>query len=114
MLYLGFVLYCMAAWQLRRPCREVTINYVLALPESLLSASYCMLSGAPPLLLHAILLQYRQLMSQRGGVDSESTMLSPFRKGYSSFQGEPNHYHGRITLRRPLMYEDSLMPITNR
>ena len=47
-------------------------------------------------------------MSQRGGVDSESTMSSPFRKGYSPFNGEPNQYHGWMTLQRSLMYEDGL------
>ena len=47
-------------------------------------------------------------MSLRGGGDSESTMSSPFRKGYSPFNGEPNQYHGWITLQRSLMYEDGL------
>ena len=47
-------------------------------------------------------------MSQRGGVDSESTMPSPSRKGYSRFNGEPNQYHGWMTLQRSLMYEDGL------
>ena len=47
-------------------------------------------------------------MSQRGGVDSESTMSSPFRKGYSPFNGEPDQYHGWMTLQRSLMYEDRL------
>ena len=50
-------------------------------------------------------------MSQRGGVDSESTMSSPFRKGYSPFNGEPNQYHGWMTLLRSLMYEDGLVNI---
>ena len=47
-------------------------------------------------------------MSQRGVVDSESTMSSPFRKGHSPFGGEPNQYHGCITLQRSLVYEDEL------
>ena len=55
-------------------------------------------------LLHALLLQCRQVMSQRG----ESTMSSPFRKGYSPFNGEPNQYHGWMTLQRSVMYEDGL------
>ena len=42
----------------------------------------------------------------RGGGDSESAMYPPFRKGYSPFNGEPNQYHGWITLQRSLMYED--------
>ena len=47
-------------------------------------------------------------MSQRGSVNSESNMSSPFRKGYSPFNGDPNQYHGRMILQRSLMYEDGL------
>ena len=47
-------------------------------------------------------------MNLRGGGDSESTMSSPFRKGYSQCKGEPNQYHGWITLQRSLMYKDGL------
>ena len=47
-------------------------------------------------------------MSQRGGIDSESTMSSHFRKGCSPFNGEPNQYHGWMTLQRSFMYEDRL------
>ena len=47
-------------------------------------------------------------MSLRGGGGSESIMSSSFRKGYSPFNGEPNQYHGWITLQRSLMYEDGL------
>ena len=35
-------------------------------------------------------------------------MSSPFRKGYSPFNGEPNQYHGWMTLQRSLMYGDGL------
>ena len=35
-------------------------------------------------------------------------MSSPFRKGHSPFGGEPNQYHGWITLQRSLMYKDGL------
>ena len=45
-------------------------------------------------------------MSQCDGVESESSMPSPFRKGYSPFNGEPIQYHGWITLPRPLLFED--------
>ena len=47
-------------------------------------------------------------MSQRGSVDSESNVFSPFRKGYSPLKGDPNQYHGWITLQRSPMYEDGL------
>ena len=47
-------------------------------------------------------------MSQRGSVDSESTMSSPFQKGYSPFDGGSNQYLGWITLQRSLMHEDGL------
>ena len=47
-------------------------------------------------------------MSQRGSVDSELNMASPFRKGYSPFKVDPNQYHGWMTLQRSLMYEDGL------
>ena len=35
-------------------------------------------------------------------------MSSPFRKGYSPFNGDPNQYHGWMTLQRSLMYGDGL------
>ena len=44
----------------------------------------------------------------RGGGDSDSTMSPPFRKGYSPFKGEPNQYHGWITLKSSVMYEGRL------
>ena len=48
-------------------------------------------SAAAPSLLHALLLRCRQVVSQRGGVDSESTMSSPFRKGYLLSMGNPTN-----------------------
>ena len=65
-------------------------------------------SAAAPSLMRALLLQCHQVMSQGRGVDSESTMPSPFRKGYSPSNGEPNQYHGWMTLQRSLMHEDGL------
>ena len=35
-------------------------------------------------------------------------MSPPFQKGYSPFNGEPNQYHGWMSLQRFLMYEDGL------
>ena len=35
-------------------------------------------------------------------------MSSPFRKGHSAFDGEPNQYNDWATLRRSLMYDDGL------
>ena len=35
-------------------------------------------------------------------------MSSPSRKGYSPFNGDPNQYHGWVTLQRSLMDEDCL------
>ena len=35
-------------------------------------------------------------------------MPYPFRKDYSLFNAQPNHYHGWITLQYSLMYEDGL------
>ena len=35
-------------------------------------------------------------------------MSSPFRKGYSPFNGDPKQYHGWMALQRSLMYEDDL------
>ena len=88
--------------QLRRLRCETLIHSVFALPQPLLSASF----------LHDLLLQRcqvsRQVMNQRGSVDSESNMSSPFRKGYSPLNGDPKQYHGWMTLQRSLMYEDGL------
>ena len=53
-------------------------------------------------------------MSLRGGGDSESTVSFPFRRGYSSFNREPNQYRGWITLQSSPMCEDGLgkvMPV---
>ena len=47
-------------------------------------------------------------MNLSGGGDSEPTMPSPCRKGQSPLNGEPNQYHGWITLQRSLTYEDGL------
>ena len=41
-------------------------------------------------------------------MDSESNMTSPFRKGYSPFNGDPNQNHGWMALQRSFMYEDGL------
>ena len=47
-------------------------------------------------------------MSQRGSVDLESNMTSPFRKGYSPFSEDPNQHYGWMALQRSLMFEDGL------
>ena len=94
--------------QLRRLCCEILIHSVFTLPEPLLSASDGILfsgsAGTTACSTAAVPSGYEPC----GGVDSESTTSSPFRKGYSPFNGEPNQYHGWMTLQRSLMYEDGL------
>ena len=98
----GFLLYGMAVSLDMKPsvqaastrlCCEIRIHSVFYPNRYSAQATACS-STAAPSVLHALLLQCRQVTTQRCGVDSKSTMSSPFRKGYSPFHSEPNHYHG--------------------
>ena len=94
--------------QLRRLCCEILIHSVFTLPEPLLRASYCILFCCSAVTTTCSTAAVLSGYEPRGGVDSESTMSFPFRKGYSPFNGEPNQYHGWMTLQRSLMYDDGI------
>ena len=93
--------------QPRRLCCDILIHSVFTPHEPLRSASYCILFCCSAVTTTCSTAAVPSGYEPRG-VDSESTMSFPFRKGYSPFNGEPNQYHGWMTLQRSLMYEDRL------
>ena len=70
-------------------CAEILIQSVFALPEPLLSTSYCILFCCSAVTTACSTAAVPSGYEPRGGVDSESPICSPFRKGYSLFNGEP-------------------------